>query len=415
MTKAYARPAQSIAQLGDTSARRYYTGRNLQRAKAISDLRARTHKVMPRIALEYLEGGAGEEATLYREREAFAEWRYLPHTLVDESHLSLKRPVLGREAAMPLAIAPTGLNGLFMRHADTALAQGAARFGVPFIQSTMSNDRMEDVATVEGLRHWWQLYVFGGEEIWQELLRRADACGCEALVVTTNSQIFGDREWDSRTRATQSRPSIPTILNAARHPGWLVSALSHGMPEFANVIDFVPKDQRGFFDSAFWIREQMPRTLSWRDIAKIRARWAKPLFVKGILNLDDVHQAVDSGVDGIMLGSHGGRQMDWAVSALDILPEAREIVGDRIALYMSGGIRHGTDMLKALALGADAVMTGRATLYGLCAGGADGVHRALELLHDQALNELGQLGIPSLDALDRSVMRKMHGMPMPQV
>lgn len=415
MTKAYARPAQSIAQLGDTPARRYYTGRNLQRAKAISDLRARTHKVMPRIALEYLEGGAGEEATLYREREAFAEWRYLPHTLVDESHLSLKRPVLGREAAMPLAIAPTGLNGLFMRHADTALAQGAARFGVPFIQSTMSNDRMEDVATVEGLRHWWQLYVFGGEEIWQELLRRADACGCEALVVTTNSQIFGDREWDSRTRATQSRPSIPTILNAARHPGWLVSALSHGMPEFANVIDFVPKDQRGFFDSAFWIREQMPRTLSWRDIAKIRARWAKPLFVKGILNLDDVHQAVDSGVDGIMLGSHGGRQMDWAVSALDILPEAREIVGDRIALYMSGGIRHGTDMLKALALGADAVMTGRATLYGLCAGGADGVHRALELLHDQALNELGQLGIPSLDALDRSVMRKMHGMPMPQV
>jgi (S)-mandelate dehydrogenase len=415
MTKGYARPAPSIAQLGDTPARRYYTGSNLQRAKAVSDLRARTHKLMPRVALEYLEGGAGEEATLYREREAFAEWRYLPHTLVDESHLSLKRALLGREAAMPLAIAPTGLNGLFMRHADTELAQGATRFGVPFIQSTMSNDRMEDVAKVEGLRHWWQLYVFGGEEIWQELLRRAEACGCEALVVTTNSQIFGDREWDSRTRATQSRPSIATILDAARHPRWLASTLAHGMPEFANVIDFVPKERRGFFDSAFWIREQMPRTLSWRDIAKIRARWSKPFFVKGVLNLDDVRQAVDSGVDGVMLGSHGGRQMDWAVSALDILPEARTIAGDRFLLYASGGIRHGTDMLKALALGADAVMTGRATLYGLCAGGAAGVHRALELLHDQAMNELGQLGVPSLQALDRSVMRKMHGMSMPQV
>lgn len=415
MTKGYARPAPSIAQLGDTPARRYYTGSNLQRAKAVSDLRARTHKLMPRVALEYLEGGAGEEATLYREREAFAEWRYLPHTLVDESHLSLKRALLGREAAMPLAIAPTGLNGLFMRHADTELAEGAARFGVPFIQSTMSNDRMEDVARVEGLRHWWQLYVFGGEEIWQELLCRADACGCEALVVTTNSQIFGDREWDSRTRATQSRPSLSTILDAACHPRWLASTLAHGMPEFANVIDFVPRERRGFFASAFWIREQMPRTLSWRDIAKIRARWSKPFFIKGVLNLDDVRHAVDSGVDGIMLGSHGGRQMDWAVSALDILPEARAIAGDRIALYVSGGIRHGTDILKALALGADAVMTGRATLYGLCAGGAAGVHRALELLHDQAMNELGQLGVPSLQALDRSVMRRMHGMPMPQV
>ena len=247
------------------------------------------------------------------------------------------------------------------------------------------------------------------------MLRRADACGVEALVLTTNSQIFGDREWDSRTRATPSRPSIPTIIDAACHPRWLAAALSNGMPAFANVIDFVPKDRQRFFDSANWIREQMPRTLSWKDVEKIRSRWSRPFFVKGILNLDDVRRAVDSGVDGIMLGSHGGRQMDWAVSALDILAEAREIVGDKKALYMSGGIRHGTDLLKALALGADAVLTGRATLYGLCAAGADGVYRALELLRDQAMNELGQLGVPSLDALDRSVMRRMHTPPIPQV
>jgi (S)-mandelate dehydrogenase len=410
-----AQPAPSIAQMNGSPRRRYYTGSNLDRVQSIADLRARTHKLMPRFVLEYLEGGAGEEATLYREREAFAEWRYTPRTLVDESHRSLKRDLLEREAAMPLAIAPTGLNGLFMHNADTALAAGAARFGVPFIQSTMSNDPMEEVADVEGLRHWWQLYVFGGEEIWQELLRRADACGCEALVLTTNSQIFGDREWDSRTRTSQSRPSLATSLDAALHPRWFASALGHGMPEFANVIDFVPKDKRGFFDSAFWIREQMPRTLSWDNVAKIRQHWKRPFFIKGVLNLADVQHAVDSGVDGIILGSHGGRQMDWAVSALDILPRAREIVGDKKALYMSGGIRHGTDMLKALALGADAVLTGRATLYGLCAAGADGVHKALDVLKRQAMNELGQLGVTSLDALSPDVMVRTRGAAMPQV
>jgi (S)-mandelate dehydrogenase len=264
------------------------------------------------------------------------------------------------------------------------------------------------------LRHWWQLYVFGGDEIWQELLRRAEACGCEALALTTNSQIFGNREWDSRTRATQTRPTLSTILDAALHGRWFAGTLAtHGMPVFRNIIDFVPKDQRGFFASAFWVRGQMPRSLSWSTVAKIRQRWKKPFFIKGILNLDDVRYALDAGVDGIMLGSHGGRQMDWAVSALDVLQEARAIVGDRTALYMSGGIRRGTDILKALALGADAVLTGRATLYGLCAGGAKGVERAIQILHDETANALGQLGVQSLAKLGPNILVRRSGLPMP--
>ena len=402
----------SVAQLDGSPRRRYYTGPDMARVQAIADLRARTHRLMPRFVLEYLEGGAGEEATVARERQAFGEWRVMPHTLVDEAHRDLTTEIVGKSAPLPLCVAPTGLAGVFMRGADTALAQGASRSGVPFIQSTMSNERMEDVARVPGLRHWWQLYVFGGEEVWQELVDRAAACGCEALVLTTNSQIFGQREWDSRTRATAERPSWSTVFDAALHPRWLATTLTHGMPTFANVIDFVPKEHRGFFPSAFWIREQMWRNLDWTTLRKIRDRWKGPLFLKGMLNLDDVRRACDSGADGIMLGSHGGRQADWAVAPLDILARSREIVGDRKWLYLSGGIRRGSDILKAKALGADVVMTGRVTLYGLCAYGADGVHCAIETLKGEMLNEMGQYGIPGLKALGPELLVKTTSLPL---
>jgi (S)-mandelate dehydrogenase len=300
---------------------------------------------------------------------------------------------------MPLMVSPTGLNGVFRHHADIELAEGAAAAGVPFVQSTMSNDRMEDVAKVKGLRHWWQLYVFGADEVWQEVIRRADAAGCEALVLTTNTQIFGNREWQTRTQASKTRLSIPSAVDAALHPEWFAETMITGMPSFPNVIDLVPKDHRRFFDSSSWIREHQPTSMSWDTVAAIRERWKKPFILKGLLNLEDVRRAQDSGVDGIVLGAHGGRQLDWAVSALDLLPQAREIVGDRMALYATGGLRRGTDLLKALCLGADAVMAGRAPLYGLCAGGAAGVHRALEILRRETSDAMGLLGAPSLQDL----------------
>ena len=402
---AHADARDSIASLpGRGPVRHYYDGPSLSRVQAIADLRARAHKLMPRFVLEYLEGGAGEEAALSREREAYADWRFLPHVLRDVAHRSVRRELLGRDARLPLVIAPTGLNGLFMRGADTALARAAARFGVPFVQSTMSNETMEDVAKVPGLRHWWQLYVFGGEEIWQELVGRADKAGCEALVLTVNSQVYGMREWDDRQRIGRNLPSPSTTLDAALHPRWLATTLNHGMPEFANVVDFLPKDRRGFFEGAFWIRDQMPKSLGWKDVAKIRERWPRTFLVKGLLHPDDVRAAMDSGVDGVILGTHGGRQADWAVCALDVLVEARKIVGSAKHLYMSGGIRRGSDILKALALGADAVLTGRATLYGLCAHGEAGARKALEILETEMLNDLGQIGVPDLAQLGTDVL-----------
>ena len=389
-----------LAQLDGTPARRYYTGHDLRRAIAIEDLRAMTHRRLPRFALEYLEGGTEDEATLMRERRAYAEWRFTPRTLVDVSDRSLETTILGRPATMPLIVAPTGLNGIFRNRADLALARGAAAAGVPFVQSTMSNETMEDVARIPGLRHWWQLYVFGGDEVWQALVERADRAGCEALVLTTNTQIFGNREWERRNEATPSRLSLSSSLDAALHPAWLARTLAaQGMPEFKNVIGFVPKERRSFFASAQWIRDNQPTSMSWDTVAKIRERWTKPFILKGLLNLDDVRRALDSGVDGVVLSSHGGRQLDWTVSALDLLPQAREIVGDRIGLYVSGGLRRGSDLLKALALGADAVMAGRAILYGVAAAGVPGVNRALQILKSEALDSMGLLGCASIPEL----------------
>jgi (S)-mandelate dehydrogenase len=398
-----------LAQLGGTPARRYYTGSDPARAVAISDLRAMAHERLPRFALEYLEGGAQDEATMLAERTAYAGWRFVPRTLADVSHRSLEVELLGRRSAMPLVISPTGFNGIIHARGDCALAQAALKAGVPFVQSTMSNDTMEDVAkAAPGVRHWWQLYVFGGDEVWQELLRRADEAGCEALVLTTNAQIFGDREWQRRNQIGKLRLTAPAALESLLHPRWMGrNLLAHGVPCFANVIDFVPKDRRSLFAASAWIREHQPKSMGWDTVAKIRERWKKPFILKGILSPEDVRRSVESGVDGVVISSHGGRQLDWAIAPLDLLPVAREIVGDDIALYLSGGIRRGTDMLKALALGADAVWAGRAPLYGLAAAGADGAHRALEILADEALSAMGLLGVNGVDELGRHLLARV--------
>jgi len=387
----------SPALLERTPRRRLRRSGDLARARTVADLRAMAHARLPGFALEYLEGGSEEEAALARNLDSFAQWHFVPPVLVDVSHRDVSSELFGAPMSMPLAIAPTGLNALFWPHADTALAQAAADAGIPCAQSTMSNDRMEDVGRTTGLRHWWQLYVFGPPSVSEALIARADAAGCEALIVTTGAQIYGNREWDRRNRMSSGNLDWSSEIDALLHPRWLASTiLEHGMPRFENVLDYVPHDKRSFFASAFWIRSQMDQALSWQTIARVRELWPRKLLLKGLLGPKDAVRAVAAGVDALVLSNHGGRQLDWSVSALDVLPATRQAVGDTFPLLVDGGVRRGTDIVKALALGADAVLIGRAALYGVAAGGRDGVKRALEILRDELQRDLGLLGARSI-------------------
>ncbi|RTL86870.1 MAG: alpha-hydroxy-acid oxidizing protein [Hyphomicrobiales bacterium] len=391
---------------GHTPTRHVYQGHKLERARTIDDLRAMAHRRLPDFAAEYLEGGAEEEATLARNLAALASFRLLPRALVDVSQRDQSVSLFGRKSRLPFAIAPTGLNGLFYRKADVLLAKAAAKAGVPFIQSTMSNDRMEEVAAVPNLRHWWQLYVFGETKIREALIARAEKAGCEALVVTVDAQFYGDREWEQRRFTHPGRLTIGSILETVLHPRWIATTLSAGMPCFANAIDFIPEDRRGFFDSAFWIRANMEHALDWEEMARLRRLWPRKFLIKGLLNLEDVDKAARIGADGVVLSNHGGRQLDWTIAGLDVLPEARRRVGDRLTLIVDGGVRRGTDVLKMLALGADAVLLGRATLYGLAAAGEKGVQRAIDILREEIDRDLGLLGARAVKDLGPSFLAR---------
>ena len=399
--------AASPAVLGASPQRRFYAGRNLARAVTIEDLRAMAHRRLPAFALEYLEGGGEEEASLARNLAALAQWRFTHRAIADVSHVETGASLFGRPLAMPVLVAPTGLNALFWPHADLRLAEAAAASGVPCAQSTMSNDDMAAVARVPGLRYWWQLYLFGPEEVRDRLIERADAAQCEALVVTVDAQIYGNREWEKRARSGAASLGAAAAFDALAHPRWLGRGiLSHGMPRFANVIQFVPRERRGFFDSAMWIRSQMDRALSWDKLRRIRDRWPRRLVIKGLLSLDEIARAAEIGADAVAISNHGGRQLDWAVAPLDLLPQARREVGRRIALFVDGGFRRGSDIVKALALGADAVFVGRAPLYGVAAAGRDGAKRALDILREELERDLGLLGVARIDGLDQSLLHR---------
>jgi len=390
--------------------RRAFSGRNLSRALNIADLRELAQRRVPGFVFEYVEGGAEDELTLRGNREAFAALRLIPNTLVDTSARHQRIELFGRECSAPLIIAPTAINGLLEPDGDLAVARAAADLGIPFTLSTLSTMRLEDVASKAGGRLWMQLYVTKNRRAAEDIMQRASAAGYEALVFTTDANVFGNREWDRRNYRAPGRPNLRALLEALSHPRWLFEVLvRNGVPRFRNIEEFLPPDKRDAIGGSTVTTQFLQNVpISWEDVAWIRKSWPRKLVIKGVLSVADAEHAAALGCDGIVLTNHGGRQLDSCIAPIDMLPEVAAKVGKRLTILVDSGVRRGTDVVKALALGAHAVMVGRATLYGLAAGGEVGVRRALAMLTEEIDRVLGQLGCCSIAELGPHMVRSAN-------
>jgi len=383
--------------------RRYYRGSDLTRMTTIEDLRHAAHRRLPAFITEYLEGGSEGEITLQRNRDAFARRTLVPRMLVGVDALDLSTTLFGERLPIPLIVGPTGLNGFLTDQGDIHLASAASRAGLPFVQSMVSMASIEAVAACLETPHWMQMYVLRNRDFALHLIAHALEAGCSALMLTVDGPVYGNREWDKRNYARPAVLNWPNRFDLLRHPGWLTNIWRHGSgPRFVNVESFIGAGMSAA-QTADWMRSEMDASLTWSDVAWLRERWPGKLIIKGILSLSDIQRSMDSGADGVVLSNHGGRQLDLVGAPLDLLPAAAALVRGRIALLMDGGVRRGSDIAQAVALGADAVLIGRATLYGLAAAGRAGASRALAILAEEFARTVALLGCTSLADLNSSV------------
>jgi (S)-mandelate dehydrogenase len=365
----------------------------------IEALRQLARRRLPRFVYDYIEGGAEDEVTLRRNREVFEHVQFRPRTLVDASKPSARRSIFGIESAMPAAVGPTGLAGLCWVNGDLALARASAAYGVPFVLSAAAMNPIDEVRkAVPDARLWFQSYVFKDRAISDGMMRRAADAGYEALVLTTDVPVSGKRERDFRNGFKQPIAlTWSARLDILLHPRWLLTVARH-QPRLVNVERELEGKLKGdvLFPSLF------DPGVVWDDLARVREKWPRKLLVKGILRAEDAVRAVELGADGVVVSNHGGRQLDGAPSALEVLPDVVRAIGGRATILVDGGIRRGSDIAKAIALGADGVHLGRAPLYGLAAAGERGVEKALSLLGEELHRCLALLGCPRLAEIDAS-------------
>jgi (S)-mandelate dehydrogenase len=362
----------------------------------IDELRAIAKRRLPRFAFDYLDGGAEDELTLRRNREVFRNLRWCPRTLVDVSRRSLSTRLLGAPSQLPVVVGPTALNGLFWRDGDLEIARAASAAGVPFTMATLSMSLLEDVAREAPGRLWLQAYVFRERGITEAIMRRAEAAGFECVVLTSDFPVPGKRERDWRSGLLpKQRFTAATWLDVLMHPRW-AATIGRRRPRFVNVERELPAGQNV---NAFVGHNMFDPSFDWDDIKRLREAWPRKMMLKGVLRVDDAERALAAGLDGVVLSNHGGRQLDGAISGLEVLPEVARAVGGRASILVDGGIRRGGDIAKAVALGAEGVHLGRATTYGLAAGGRGGVARAIEILADELDRTLALTGCPDIAAL----------------
>lgn len=372
----------------------------------IADLRERARRRLPRGIWEYAERGAEDETGMARNRAAFEAITFRPRVLRDVSAIDPSVAIFGQRSPLPLAIAPTGAAGLLWYRGDLALARAAAEAGVPFIISSASTMDLEDIAPAGG-RQWFQLYLWEDRSLSLAVVDKARDLGCEALFVTLDLPVPPNREYIQRNGfGTPFRLNARNALDVMLHPRWLAGvmgryALDGGVPTQANLPDRLrAKVTRGAPPGALFKQDD----LDWEGVKALRDRWPRKLVLKGILHPEDAERALAIGADGIVVSNHGGRALDCSLATMAALPPIVSAVGGRVTIFLDSGVRRGSDVIKALALGADAVLIGRAPLYGLAAAGEAGVARALDLLRAETVRTMAMLGARSLAEVSHDLL-----------
>jgi isopentenyl diphosphate isomerase/L-lactate dehydrogenase-like FMN-dependent dehydrogenase len=358
----------------------------LARCYNIADLRAAAKQRLPKGVFEFVDRGTEDEVGLRNNRAGFERIKLRPRSLVDMSRRTMQTTLFGKPMGMPLAIAPTGAAGLVWYEGELELAKAAAAAKVPFTLATGAMTSMEKIAKEAGGRLWMQLYLWNDRKLSYELVQRAERAGFEALILTVDTVVSPNREYNARNGfALPFHPTPRAVIDMVSHPRWLTGVLTRyltttGMPRYENL----PEKFRSKITADPSTKEVTRQdTMTWDDLRRLRDLWPRVLMVKGIMQPDEAVRAVEYGADAVIVSNHGGRNLDSAMASIDALPEIVEAVGDRATIILDSGVRRGSDIAKALALGAKAVLVGRATLYGTAVAGEAGALHALNLLGNE--------------------------------
>ncbi|NRD65144.1 alpha-hydroxy-acid oxidizing protein [Corallococcus exiguus] len=372
----------------------------------IEDLRQRARRRIPRFLFDFVEGGADDEFTVRANREAFGRHAFRARSLVDVSTRDLSTTLLGQRLELPLILGPVGLAGLLAPGGERLAARAAVKKGALFTLSTMSVCTIEEVAAAVPAPGWFQLYIWKDRGITRSLVERAKAAGYTALCVTVDVPDMGNRERDVRNGFTvPPRLTVANAFDLLLHLGWVLRMTRSPRATFGNFEDSKALTRRDAVSVAAYTSRQFDASVTWADLEWLRELWPGPLVLKGLSCAEDARRAVEHGVQALVVSNHGGRQLDGLPAALDVLPEIVDAVGGRAEVILDGGVRRGSDVVKAIALGARACMIGRPYLYGLAADGQAGVELALELFRKEIDRTLTLLGCPRLDQLDASYLR----------
>lgn len=373
----------------------------------IFDLRDAAKRRLPRGVFEFVDRATEDHIALVNNRAAFQDIKLRHRALVDVSGRSTKTTLFGKEVALPMVIAPTGAAGLCWYRGELALAKAAAAAGIPLTLSTASMTAMETIAEQAGGRLWFQLYVWKRRDLSYQIINRAKNAGYEALIVTVDSAVAPNREYNARNGfALPFNTSPRFLMDVARHPAWTVGVMGRylttiGMPKHENY----PAEFQGTITSGAAGRRDEMRvdSLNWDDIKIFRERWPGILMLKGVNRVDDALKAVNYGVDGLVVSNHGGRNMDSSNASLDVLPEIVDAVGNKLTIILDSGVRRGSDIVKAMALGAKAVLTGRATLYGTAVGGEAGAAKAIGIIRTEMDKTMAYTGCNRVDEISTDI------------